>query len=80
VIRTQIQLTEEQACKLKALAHERGVSMAELIRRGVDTIILGAEGEEAERERHAVAFFGRNRSGLHDLAERHDEYLADDYQ
>lgn len=36
VIRTQIQLTEQQAQPLQALAKRRGVSMAELIRQGVD--------------------------------------------
>lgn len=36
MIRTQIQLTEEQARALKALAAARHVSVAELIRQSVD--------------------------------------------
>ena len=38
LVRTQIQLTEEQAVKLKRMAAERGVSMAEVIRDAVDRL------------------------------------------
>jgi hypothetical protein len=43
MIRTQIQLTEEQARRLKAMAAERGTSVAELIRQGVDDLLQLAE-------------------------------------
>jgi len=36
MVRTQIQLTEEQARALKEIAAARGESMAEVIRRAVD--------------------------------------------
>ena len=49
MVRTQIQLTEEQARRLKALAAEQGVSMAELIRRSVDTVLNGERRQEATR-------------------------------
>ena len=39
MIRTQIQLTEEQAQRLKTLAAEQGKSVAELIRQSVDETI-----------------------------------------
>jgi predicted nucleic acid-binding protein len=39
MIRTQIQLTEEQSKTLKEMAQERGVSMAELIRQSIDNFI-----------------------------------------
>ena len=43
MVRTQIQLTEEQARALKELAAEEGVSMAELIRRSVEYTIKARE-------------------------------------
>ena len=36
MIRTQIQLTDGQARRVKAIAREEGVSMAEVIRRFID--------------------------------------------
>jgi hypothetical protein len=39
MVRTQIQLTEEQTAALKALSSSRDVSMAELIRASLDDFI-----------------------------------------
>jgi 16S rRNA U516 pseudouridylate synthase RsuA-like enzyme len=39
VIRTQVQLTEEQARQLRRLAAERGVSVAQLIRESVEALL-----------------------------------------
>ena len=39
MVRTQIQLTEEQVNSLKRLANKLHVSLAELVREGVDTIL-----------------------------------------
>ena len=39
MVRTQIQLTEEQAIKVKKIAARRGVSMAEVIRDAVEGAI-----------------------------------------
>jgi hypothetical protein len=80
MVRTQIQLTEEQAAKLKKMAADRHVSLAELIRQGVEIVLRsGAVSEEEKRER-AVAAAGRFRSGEHDVSSRHDEYLAEAYR
>ncbi len=80
MVRTQIQLTEEQAAKLKKMAADRHVSLAELIRQGVDVVLRsGAVSEEEKRER-AIAAAGRFRSGKHDVSSRHDEYLAEAYR
>ncbi len=77
MIRTQIQLTEEQARGLKELAAQRGVSMAELIRQGVERIL--AESDERERRRRALAVIGRFHGGPSDVSVNHDRYLAEDY-
>ncbi len=80
MVRTQIQLTEEQAERLKAVAAKRGVSMAEMVRQGIE-IVLRQAGEKSPEDlrRRAVQAAGRYRSGLHDVATRHDRYLGGDY-
>jgi len=81
MVRTQIQLTEEQIEALKRLASKKHVSIAELIRQGVDTLIrsTGTVSPE-ERRKRAIAVAGRFRSGLKDLSAKHDDYLKEAYK
>jgi predicted DNA-binding ribbon-helix-helix protein len=81
MVRTQIQLTEEQVDTLKRLAAKRHVSIAELIRQGVDTLLrsVGNVSPE-ERRKRAIALAGRFRSGLKDLSTKHDDYLKEVYR
>jgi hypothetical protein len=80
LVRTQIQLTEEQSHTLKALAAQRGVSVAELIRQSVDSLIRSSTGvSEEERRRRAIAAAGKFRSGQNDIATHHDDYLTEAY-
>lgn len=78
MIRTQVQLTEEQFAALKAASAAEGVSVAELIRAAVDRLMetRGAAGLK-ERTERAIAVAGKFRSGLGDLAERHGEFFAE---
>lgn len=80
MIRTQIQLTEEQAAKVKRVAAERDVSMAEVIRDAIG--LLPDRDDRAERFARALAVAGSGRDieGKTDVAVRHDEYLADIYE
>jgi len=81
MIRTQIQLTEQQAQALKSLAAERGSSVAELIRQGVDDLLQKTSGISIEeRRRRAIAAIGRFHSGQKDISTRHDDYLAEAYE
>jgi Arc/MetJ-type ribon-helix-helix transcriptional regulator len=81
MIRTQIQLTEEQAKAIKTLAMKRNTSVAELIRRSVDELLQKAVGtDSAERRRRALAAAGRFHSGKTDISTNHDDYLAEAYQ
>ena len=73
MIRTQVQLTDEQAAALRRLAHERGVSLAALIREAVERQIAAAD-DPWERAARAVGAFS---SGKTDVSEEHDRYLAD---
>lgn len=81
MVRTQIQLPESQVATLKKLAAQRHLSMAELIRRAVDLFTSSPEsGAITERNKRALAAAGSFRSGLSDVAERHDEYLTEAFK
>jgi|WetSurMetagenome_2_1015567.scaffolds.fasta_scaffold00063_56 hypothetical protein len=67
-VTTQIQLTEEQADKIRQAAIERNCSVAELIRQAIDL---------TERRRRALDIAGKFSSGRKDISSKHDEYLAD---
>ena len=80
MVRMQIQFTEEQARTLRQRAASNGQSVAAVVRDAVDRSL--AERREPDREellRRARAAFGSFSSGLPDLAENHDHYLAEDF-
>ena len=77
MIRTQIQLTDEQARELKSLSARTGLSIAELVRRGLAPLLRGVAAADDERLTRALAVVGRFRSGQSDIAAEHDRYLAD---
>ncbi|MCX5885142.1 MAG: ribbon-helix-helix protein, CopG family [Proteobacteria bacterium] len=80
MVRTQIQLTEKQAVALKRLAAKKRVSMAELIRVGVNKLLHSVETVSLEeRRQRAIAIAGRFRSSRSDLSTKHDEHLAEIY-
>lgn len=78
MIRTQVQLTEEQAAKLRRVAADRGVSLAEVIRDAVDRIQDPDSTSQRWARALAVARRGyRDVEGATDVSERHDEYVAE---
>jgi hypothetical protein len=79
VIRTQIQLTEDQAEKARRLAAERGVSIAEVIRQLLDAApAVDDRAARLARALDAVRSAGfRDREHRSDVALRHDAYLAE---
>jgi hypothetical protein len=76
VIRTQIQLTEEQMSALKEAAARRGASVAELVRSGVDAVLRESGPSDFDRWARAAGASGRFSSGTPDLARRHDDHLV----
>jgi predicted transcriptional regulator len=77
MIRTQIQLTPEQARALKRLAAKEGKSVAELIRQSIDTMLqTGGLRNQKNLRQKAVEAAGKFH-GPEDLAEKHDAYLAE---
>jgi Arc/MetJ-type ribon-helix-helix transcriptional regulator len=75
MVRTQIQLTEEQAAAVKRIAAQRGVSMAAVIRDAVDEILDGDE-RRAQWER-ALSVVGSASGGGGNVSEEHDRYLEE---
>ncbi len=68
----QVYLREDQLEALRVLAERRKVSIAELIRQGVDRLLTEVPAEEDP----LWDIIGLFDSGLGDLAEKHDEYLT----
>jgi len=78
MVRTQVQLTDEQAVLVKRLAAARHLSMAEVIRQAVDVVIkTNTSADYEEKKIKALAAVGKFRSGKHDISKEHDKYLAD---
>jgi hypothetical protein len=71
----QIYLRQDQIEPLRAEAKRRGVSLAELVREGVDRILQEAPVEESP----LWNIVGIMDSGIDDLAENHDRYLSEIY-
>jgi predicted DNA-binding protein len=78
MIRTQIQLTEKQASKLKEIAAAEGRSMADVIRESVEVYTASRGVRDRQEEKAAaISIVGRFRSGRKDLGSRHDDHLAE---
>jgi Arc/MetJ-type ribon-helix-helix transcriptional regulator len=79
MVRTQIQLTEEQARLVKQIAAERHTSMAEVIRDGLDRLLRSSANAlpQEDRIRRAIEVAGRYRSGATDGSTEHDKHLAE---
>jgi hypothetical protein len=80
MVRTQIQLTEDQAKALKKIAQSRRLSVAELVRKAVDTVIKSNTGVNTEeRHKRAMEIVGKFCSGKRDVSKKHDLYLTEVY-
>ncbi len=78
MIRTQIQLTDEQYAQLKALALHQQKSLAEVIRLAVDKLLVTQQPpDRAALHRQAAAVIGKYTAQADDIAVEHDRYLAD---
>jgi hypothetical protein len=77
MVRTIIQLSEDQAEALERAARRRGISKAAVIRMALSALV---EHEHADLGiERALSAAGAGASGRQDLAERHDDYLADSW-
>ncbi|MCL5103332.1 MAG: ribbon-helix-helix domain-containing protein [Armatimonadetes bacterium] len=75
MVRAIVQLTESQAKELRERAREQGISVSELVRRGVDLVLRTGitNAEVRKRAKAAVGFI----KDVPDLSVNHDKYLAE---
>jgi|FLYL01.1.fsa_nt_gi Arc/MetJ-type ribon-helix-helix transcriptional regulator len=78
MIRTQIQIGEAQAKALRRLAAERGVSVAALVREGIEVLLEQTKRHEGWEE--ALQVVGRFRGPGGEGARQHDRYLEEAYR
>ena len=75
MIRTQIQFDKATYFKLRTAAKESGKSISSIVRQSVDHgLDKSAKDQTWARALNSIGKFD---SGLKDLAEKHDSYLAD---
>jgi ribbon-helix-helix CopG family protein len=90
MVRTMIQLTEEQMKALKALAKARKTSVAKLVRESVAQYIVSAPADLSydEKRKRALEFIkqiedgkfkAHDIEGKTDVSVNHDKYLAEIY-
>ena len=78
MVRTQIQLTDEQSRFLKTIANDEGVSMAEIIRRSIELYLRSRiRPAHSQQKQKAISIIGIASSNTPDLGVNHDDYLAD---
>jgi predicted transcriptional regulator len=79
MVRTQIELTDEQAMALREIAEHEGRSVEEVIRQSVDVYAASRKLRTSmERREAAMAIAGRFHSGVTNLGTDHDDYLTED--
>ena len=80
MIRTQIQLTEEQSKALKQLSSQKNISVAQLIRNSVDLLLRSmTEISEEDKRRRALSIVGKFPVKETDMSVNHDKYLEEVY-
>ena len=80
MIRTQIQLTEEQVARLREMAHIRNESVASLIREALNTFLAGNASDRGALFRHALTVVGKYKTEVDDISLDHDRYLEEDFR
>ncbi len=72
----QIYLNERQNQALRRLAKEKNTTVSELVRRGIDLLLRQVPAEQDP----AYHMIGLGASGVTNIAEKHDEYLAQELE
>ena len=77
MIRTQIQLTDEQVKRLRELSATSRESLAALIRKAVDQFIVSGIPDRSALYRQAESIVGKYKSDTEDISIHHDRYLEE---
>ena len=77
MVRTQIQLEEDQMQWLKRKALEKGISISQLIREGLSVYRANEDRLPEDKKKRAMAAVGRFESKISDISEKHDDYLSE---
>ncbi|MCP4754773.1 MAG: ribbon-helix-helix protein, CopG family [Proteobacteria bacterium] len=77
MIRTQVQVEENQMDWLKSKAKERGISISKIFRESVDLYRKREDRLPEKKRERALSAVGRFASGKSDVSINHDDYLAD---
>jgi len=81
MVRKQIYLREEQAKAIMRIAAAQGLSMAEVIRRAINRVLISDSSYDwNERHQRALEIVGKFRSGKRGTSKNHDRYLAKAYR
>ncbi len=78
MVRTQVQLTENQVAMIKEISRAGNESIAAVIRRAVDQFLLTQQPDRRAVYRQAADVVGKYRAGVNDLSINHDDYLDED--
>lgn len=79
MIRTQIQLTDEQVKRLRELSATSRESLAALIRKAVDQFIVSGNPDRSALYRQAEPVVGKYNSDSGDISIHHDRYLEETF-
>lgn len=77
MIRTQIQLTEDQARMLRELSLSTRESVAALIRTAVDQFLLTGKPDRSALYRQAATIVGKYETEIADMSVKHDRYIEE---
>jgi len=77
MVRTQVQLTEDQARLLRELSRASRESMAALIRRAIDQFLITRKPDRSALYRQASTIVGKYEAGVQDISVEHDRYLEE---
>ena len=80
MVRTQIQLTDEQSKKLRELSATGRESVAALIRKAVDQFIVAGNPDRSALYRQAEPLVGKYKSDSGDISIHHDRYLEEVFE
>ncbi len=75
MVRTQIQLSEDQAQKLREMSLSSHESVASLIRNAIDRFLATANPNRSTQYRQALSLAGKYTTEQPDTAVEHDRYL-----